>query len=146
MNTPITPADIALVKQTWGKVVPIANTAATLFYERLFATNPQIAPMFAGVDLPEQRKKLVKAITLVVMSLDRIDTLLPMIREMGLRHAGYGVSDEHYDQVGGTLLWTLQAGLGEAWSEEAASAWTAAYRLLADTMIAGAHVGSRSAA
>jgi hemoglobin-like flavoprotein len=146
MSTQITPAHIALVKETWAKVVPIADTAATLFYERLFETSPQLAPMFAGVDFPQQRNKLVKAINMVVVSLDRIDSLLPMIRDMGLRHAGYGVRDEHYGQVGAALLWTLETGLGDNWSDEAAMAWTLAYQLLADTMIAGAREGARSAA
>jgi nitric oxide dioxygenase len=146
MSTQITPAHIALVKDTWAKVVPIADTAASLFYTRLFETSPQLAPMFAGVDFPQQRKKLVKAINMVVISLDRIDSLVPMIRDMGLRHAGYGVSDEHYGQVGAALLWTLETGLGDGWSDEAATAWTLAYQLLADTMIAGAHEGARSSA
>jgi hemoglobin-like flavoprotein len=146
MNIQITPAQIALVRETWSRVVPIADTAASLFYQRLFETNPQLAPMFAGVDMPEQRNKLVKAINMVVMALDRIDTLLPMIRDMGRRHAGYGVSDEHYSQVGAALLWTLETGLGDNWSDEAALAWTLAYQLLADTMIAGAREGARSAA
>ena len=142
----ITPAQISLVKETWGKVVPIADTAATLFYDRLFATSPQLAPMFDGVDLPEQRRKLVKAINLVVMSLDRFETLLPMIHELGQRHDGYGVEEAHYGQVGAALLWTLESGLGDAWSDAAAMAWTQAYQLLADTMIDGAREGARTAA
>jgi nitric oxide dioxygenase len=146
MSTQITSAQVALVRETWSKVVPIADTAATLFYERLFKTSPHLAPMFAGVNLPAQRKKLVKAINMVVIALDRIDTLLPMIRDMGLRHAGYGVSIEHYGQVGTALLWTLESGLGDDWSDEAAMAWTLAYQLLADTMIDGARVGTRNAA
>ena len=122
--TAITPDQVALVKETWSKVVPIADTAATLFYDRLFETNPQLAPMFEGIDLPEQRNKLIKAINMVVMSLDRIDTLVPNIRELGQRHAGYGVEDAHYGDVGAALLWTLESGLGDAWSDDAAVAWT----------------------
>lgn len=142
----LTPAHVALVKETWGMVIPIADTAASLFYARLFETNPQLAPMFKGVNLPEQRKKLVKAINMVVVSLERIEALVPIIRDMGRRHAGYGVKDQHYGQVGAALLWTLEAGLGDDWSDEAAMAWSLAYRLLANTMIAGAHEGARNAA
>ena len=145
-NEAITAAQIDLVKNTWSKVVPIADTAAGLFYQRLFEASPQLAPMFDGVDLPAQRAKLVKAINTVVMSLERIDTLVPMIRELGQRHAGYGVEEAHYGDVGSALLWTLEAGLGDAWSDDAAVAWTRAYQLLADTMIAGARDGAKSAA
>jgi hemoglobin-like flavoprotein len=144
--TTITTGQIALVKETWEKVIPIAETASKLFYERLFATNPQLAPMFQGIDLVTQRQKLIKAINMVVMSLDRIDTLIPMIRAMGQRHVGYGAEVAHYDQVGAALLWTLETGLGDAWTDEAATAWTNAYQILAGVMIDGASEVSRTAA
>jgi hemoglobin-like flavoprotein len=127
-------------------VVPIADTAAKLFYDRLFATNPQLEPMFTGTDLPQQRKKLVKAINMVVVSLDRIETLLPVIRDLGRRHVGYGVEAAHYGQVGSALLWTLETGLGDAWSDDAAMAWTKAYQMLAEVMLEGAAASSKNAA
>ena len=103
-QTAITPAQIALVKETWSKVIPISETVARLFYDRLFETSPQLAPMFDGVDLVSQRQKLVKAINMVVISLERIGSLIPTIREMGRRHVGYGVEESHYAQVGAALL------------------------------------------
>lgn len=136
--TPITPEQIVLVKATWAKVVPIADTAARLFYDRLFETSPRLAPLFDGVDPVAQRQKLVKAINMVVMSLERIDTLIPAIRDMGQRHVGYGAEAAHYNQVGAALLWTLATGLGDAWSDEALTAWTNAYQLLASVMLEGA--------
>ena len=142
----LTTRQVSLVKETWAQVVPIADTAATLFYSRLFETNPQLAPMFEGVDLPKQRRKLVNAINMVVNSLERIETLVPMISELGQRHVNYGVQDSHYDEVGAALLWTLQAGLGDNWSDEAEQAWAVAYQLLADTMIGGANEANLSAA
>jgi hemoglobin-like flavoprotein len=145
-ETVITATQIELVKQTWGKVVPIADTAAKLFYDRLFETSPHLAPMFKDVDLASQRQKLVKAINRVVMSLERIDTLLPTIRELGKRHVAYGVEEAHYSQVGAALLWTLETGLGEAWSDEAETAWTRAYQLLSGFMIEGAKQGVQDAA
>ena len=145
-QTTITATQISLVKETWTKVVPIADAAANLFYSRLFEINPQLAPMFAGADMPQQRKKLVKAINLVVISLEQFETLVPMISEMGQRHVSYGVEDAHYDQVGAALLWTLQTGLEDGWSDEAEQAWAMAYQLLANTMITGANEVKLSAA
>ena len=145
-KTTMTTAQIALVKETWSKVIPIADTAAKLFYDRLFEANPQLAPMFNSADLPSQRLKLVKAINTVVMSLDRFDTMVPIIRNLGYHHVFYGVKDWHYSQVGASLLWTLDAGLGEEWSDEAAMAWTIAYQMIADVMVEGARQHVRSAA
>ena len=134
----ITPAQIDLVKVTWARVIPVSDLASEMFYDRLFDQYPEIRPMFEGVDLPEQRNKLIKAINMVVMSLERIETLIPSIRELGQRHLAYGVEDHHYTQVGEVLLWTLAAGLKDAWSDEAKTAWTNAYTLLTDVMIEGA--------
>lgn len=145
-QTTLNATQISLIKETWAKVVPIADAAASLFYSRLFEINPELAPMFEGSDMPQQRKKLVKAINLVVVSLEQFETLVPMISEMGQRHVTYGVEDAHYDQVGAALLWTLQTGLEDDWSDEAEQAWTMAYQLLANTMIAGANETKLSAA
>ncbi len=142
----VTPEQIAVVKATWAKVVPISEFASRLFYDRLFETSPHLAPMFYGVDLVSQRQKLVKAINMVVMSLERIDTLIPTIRELGHRHLSYGAEESHYGEVGAALLWTLETGLGEDWSLEAETAWTNAYQLLASVMLEGAREGMKSAA
>jgi hemoglobin-like flavoprotein len=145
-QTAITPAQIELIKETWGKVIPIADTVAKLFYDRLYAKHPQIAPMFDGADLPSQRLKLVKAINMVVMSLERFETVASIIRNLGYHHVFCGVKEWHYGQVGATLLWTLDTGLGKEWSDEAAMAWAIAYQMIADVMVEGARQHSRSAA
>ena len=145
-QTAITAAQIELVKDTWAKVVPIADTAAKQFYDRLFETNPQMAPMFDGTNLPEQRRKLMKAINMAVISLERFETMVPVIRNLGYNHVFYGVKERHYGQVGATLLWTLETGLGDEWSNEAATAWAIAYQMIVDVMIKGARQHERSAA
>ena len=134
----ITAEQIDIIETTWSQVVPIAETASSLFYQRLFETSPHLAPMFEGIDLGSQRQKLVKAINMVVVSLRKIETLIPVIEDLGKRHVGYGVRAAHYDDVGAALLWTLETGLGDAWSEEAKVAWSNAYGLLASVMLAGA--------
>ena len=138
-KAPMTERQIALVKQSWNQVVPIADAASAMFYDRLFEQSPHLRPLFAATDLPAQRAKLVRTISTVVGSLERIDSLLPVIRDLGKRHVGYGVDDSHYGDVGAALLWTLQTGLGDAWTAELADAWTRAYGVISGTMIEGAH-------
>ena len=75
-----------------------------------------------------------QAINMVVVALDRLDDLSPVVAALGRRHADYGVTDAHYDTVGAALIWTLEKGLGELWSEDAKAAWLAAYTVLADIM------------
>lgn len=129
----MTPEQVTLVKTTWAQVLPIKEKAAELFYGKLFEMDPTVKPMFTS-DITEQGKKLMKAINTVVNSLDKLDTMVPMIQDMGRRHVGYGVKPEHYDTVGGALLWTLGAGLGPAFTPEVKEAWTLAYTTLATVM------------
>jgi len=133
----MTPHQIKLVQTSFGQVAPIAATAADLFYGRLFEIAPEVRAMFPD-DLSGQKKKLMAMLGTAVAGLSRLDTLLPAVRALGQRHAGYGVSDLHYVPVGAALLWTLEKRLGEAFTAETREAWATAYGVLAKTMIAAA--------
>ena len=135
----MSPEQKTLVQVTWRQLVPIADTAASMFYGRLFWIDPSARDLFDGVDLEKQRGKLIHALTMVVGALDRIDELVPTIADLGRRHAGYGVTDDHYDSVGAALMWSLEEGLGNAWTEEVKAAWGAAYDLLSGVMREGAN-------
>ena len=137
--------NVALVQQTWEQVLPIADDAAQLFYNRLFELDPSLRPMFAYADMAEQRKKLMGTLAVVVNGLNDLGAVLPAASALAKRHVSYGAKPEHYPVVGGTLLWTLEKGLGEAWTPEVADAWTAAYGTLSGYMISEAY-GSTQAA
>ena len=124
---------IELVQATFRLVQPIASDAARIFYTRLFELDPSLRPLFRH-DLGEQGSKLMTALAFVVRSLHTPDVILPIVRDLGRRHAGYGVRDEHYATVGDALLWTLERGLGETFTPEVREAWAAAYTLLANEM------------
>jgi hemoglobin-like flavoprotein len=129
----MTPTEVNLVKQTWSDVVQIKDAAAELFYGRLFALNPKIKPMF-GHDMKEQGDKLMATLDVVVYSLDKLDTTLPAVRALAIRHVGYGVRPEHYEAVGAALLWTLEKGLGPAFTADVRNAWVAVYGTLSHVM------------
>jgi hemoglobin-like flavoprotein len=131
--TMLTAAQKTLVQETFAIIVPIADDAAQLFYQRLFQIDPSLERMFKG-DMAEQRRKLTQMLTAAVKGLDRLDQLVPVVQDLGRRHAGYGVAEQHYDTVGAALLWTLEKGLGRAFTPAAKDAWTAVYGLLATTM------------
>jgi len=129
----LTLAQKTLVQDSFATIAPIADDAAVLFYRRLFELDPSLEPMFRG-NMAEQRKKLMQMLTAAVKGLDRLDQLVPVVENLGRRHAGYGVTDAHYDTVGSALLWTLEAGLGRAFTAEVKDAWATVYGLLATTM------------
>ena len=133
----MTPHQIKLVQTSFAQVAPIAATAADLFYGRLFEIAPQVRAMFPD-DLSGQKKKLMAMLGTAVAGLSHLDTLVPAVRALGQRHVGYGVSAEHYVPVGSALLWTLEKGLGDAFTAETREAWATTYRVLAGTMMEAA--------
>jgi hemoglobin-like flavoprotein len=129
----VTAAQKTLVQDTFASIAPIADDAAALFYRRLFELDPSLQAMFKG-DMAEQRRKLMNMIGAAVRGLDRLEQLVPVVQDLGRRHAGYGVEDRHYDTVGAALLWTLEKGLGSAFTPQVREAWATVYGLLASTM------------
>jgi len=130
----MTPEQIAMVKGTWAQVVPISEQAAELFYGKLFELNPAYKDLFKG-DMKSQGKKLMSMINTAVGSLDKLGEIVPAVQALGQRHVGYGVKDEDYDTVAVALLWTLEQGLGDAFTPEVKEAWTLTYTTLANVMI-----------
>jgi nitric oxide dioxygenase len=137
-------SDITLVQDSFKKVAPISDVAAQLFYGRLFEIAPDVKPMFRG-DMTEQGRKLMATLGVVVAGLTRLETVLPAASALAKKHVSYGVKAEHYQIVGGALLWTLEKGLGDAWTPELAGAWTAAYETLSGYMISEAYGTAQAA-
>jgi hemoglobin-like flavoprotein len=134
----MTPEQVNLVQQSFAKVAPISDQAAVLFYDRLFEMAPSVKSMFPS-DLSEQRKKLMATLAVVVNGLGRLESVLPAASALAKRHVSYGAKPEHYPVVGGALLWTLEKGLGDAWTPEVADAWKTAYGTLSGFMISEAY-------
>lgn len=133
----MTANEIRLVQSSFQKILPVSETAADLFYRRLFELDPSLRALFKG-DMKDQGHKLMQMIAAAVQGLDKPDTLIPVVQSLGKRHAGYGVQARHYDTVGAALLWTLEQGLGKDFTPEIKAAWTETYKLLAGTMQAAA--------
>jgi len=112
-----------------------ADTAAGLFYGRLFELDPAVERLFRRTDMAAQRKVLMQTLAVVVKSLDRLDQIVPAVQALGRRHAGYGVREAHYATVGAALLWTLEQGLGSGFTPAVREAWATAYGILASEMI-----------
>jgi hemoglobin-like flavoprotein len=130
----VTPAQQTLIRESWAQVAPIADTAATIFYGRLFELDPSLRDLFSRTDMASQRRNLMQTLAVVVASIDRLESIVPAVEALGRRHAGYGVEAAHFDTVGQALLDTLAIGLGEAYTAEVREAWATAYGILAGVM------------
>jgi len=129
----MTPAQVDLVQRTWRSVLPIGDTAAELFYGKLFSLDPKLRTLFKN-DMREQGRNLTAMISVAVGALAQPERIALAMRELGRRHAAYGVRAEHYAAVRVALLWVLEKCLAEAFTPEVKRAWSDAYALLAGTM------------
>jgi nitric oxide dioxygenase len=126
---------ITLVKNSWRIFQAIDPVlVGDVFYSKLFMSAPKLRHLFS-TSKEEQSKKLIDMLSVLVGRLDRLNELKEDIRQLAIRHTGYGVKPEHYRAVGSSLLWTLETGLGKEWTDDTRDAWQACYALIADTMI-----------
>jgi len=122
-----------LVQESFKQILPIKEQAASMFYERLFLIDPAVRGLFKG-DIKRQGALLMAMLATAVNGLNRLNDIVPAVQDLGRRHAGYGVQKEHYTSVATALLWTLEQGLGKAWTPQVKDAWVACYTLLAGAM------------
>jgi hemoglobin-like flavoprotein len=130
----VTPRQQTLIRESWAQVAPVADAAATIFYDRLFELDPSLRRLFARTDMAGQRRNLMQTLAVVVASIDRLESIVPAVEALGRRHAGYDVEAAHFETVGQALLDTLAVGLGEDFTAEVRDAWATAYGILAGVM------------
>ena len=127
------PEQIKIILLTFSQVAGNKDRVGQIFYDRLFAIAPETRPMFKG-DMAEQSRKLMDTLALAIGSLRDMPSLVATLESLAVRHVAYGVRDEHYDKVGEALIWTLEKGLGEAFTHDAREAWTTLYSAIAQIM------------
>ena len=133
----MTTKQISLVTKSWEIISKInMESVGGLFYNRLFEMAPDVKPMFSRTTLPEQSKKLLTMLSYIISKLTKLEDILDEVAKLARRHTQYGVKEEHYTAVGTVLLWTLEKGMGEYWTDELAIAWTKVYTTLSSAMIA----------
>jgi hemoglobin-like flavoprotein len=123
-----------LVRESWARFEPAAVQSSRFFYDKLFELDPEAQQLFAKTDMEAQGKKVMQMLAEIVRNIDRPEQLIPEVAGLARRHVHYGVRDDQYDSLGTALLWTLERGLGPAFTPEVRDAWTEAYLLLSTVM------------
>jgi nitric oxide dioxygenase len=141
----VTTAQIDLVQSSFRQVLPIADTVGELLYGRIFVMAPESRALFDD-DIGPQAKRLMAAVKVAVDGLARLDEVAPFLVKLGARHVRYGVRPEHFAIGGEALVWTLEQGLGEAFTADVRDAWLAAWNVIADPMLTGMRQAERDGA
>ena len=123
----MSPDQIEHVHRSWQSIVLMGDAAIQMFYRRLFAIDPSTHALFSDTDMAEQRVKFMDTFGLFVRNIGDLEKNVPMLEELGRRHAAVGVEDHHYDTVKDALISTIQSGLGQLLEDEAREAWEVAY-------------------
>ncbi len=134
----MTPRDIALVQESFAKIMPVASQTAEIFHDRLSEIAPGVASLFRGA-LAGQGGKLMTALGVVIAGLKDFDSIMPAAKALAARHVGYGATPAQYAPVGEALVWTLEHALGPDFTKETKNAWLAAYGALSGVAIAEAY-------
>jgi hemoglobin-like flavoprotein len=109
-----------------------------VFYEHLFRLDPSLRALFTRTDFVRQRRMLLNMIGVTVRGLDRLDGVVPTLRDLGRRHVGYGVRPEHYETASRALLSALENCLGGDFTPEVREAWAAVFTWMRDVMLGDA--------
>jgi nitric oxide dioxygenase len=132
------PLELDTLETSFDLVAADGETLVDVFYARLFAAVPAVAPLFAQTDMRRQKSMLLAALVLLRKSLRNLDAIIPTLRRLGACHVTYGARPEHYPIVGEVLIASMAEVAGDAWRPEYEGAWAAAYGVVATVMLEGA--------
>lgn len=130
----LSPAEVSAVTLSFAALESRADELARGFYTKLFQLDPSLRRLFHG-DMRAQGEKLVDMLAFIVRHLGNPEALVPAVKELGTRHAGYRVELSHFDTVGVALIGAMAEILKDGFTAEMKAAWEKAYGYLAEVMI-----------
>ncbi|RIW32294.1 NO-inducible flavohemoprotein [Bacillus salacetis] len=128
---------IEIIKST-APVLEVKGTEITsLFYKRMFENHPELLNIFNHVNQKKGRQQTALANTVyaAAQNIDRLEALLPAVKQIAHKHRSLGIKPEQYPIVGEYLLKAIKEVLGDEATEEILEAWGAAYGVIAQVFI-----------
>lgn len=128
---------IQIIKST----VPVLEKRGTeitkRFYQLLFNGHPELLNTFnhANQSQGRQQAALANAVYAAAQHIDKLETILPAVKQIAHKHRSLGIKAEHYPIVGQNLLAAIKDVLGDAATEEILQAWAEAYGVIANVFI-----------
>lgn len=151
-NDDLTEKELQTVEQTWALAAGLGvETVGVLLFKNIFEIAPEALQLFSFKNesdlyespaLKRHATKVVMTVDTAVKNLRQLETLVPVLEGLALKHVGYGVLPPHYDVVGQALIKTLSAGLGEGFTKHVERSWLKVWKLIASTMIGATYAKS----
>lgn len=130
----MTPKQITLIRKSFTPLAAQSRRAGAFFYDRLFALDPSLRPLFP-YDLQNQGEKFIQTLGILIRTLEQdSEEISADFQQMGQRHKEYGVQRQHYETLREAFLWALAQILGEDFDDDVALAWCKLYNDAARAM------------
>lgn len=128
---------IAVIKSTLPVLEVRGETITRRFYERLFEAHPELLNVFniSNQNQGRQQAALANAVYAAAVHIEKLDSIIPTVKQIGAKHRSLGVLPEHYPIVGEHLLGAMRDVLQESATDEILAAWAEAYGLIAQVFI-----------
>eukprot|EP00979_Chaetoceros_neogracilis_P012105 scaffold3111_cov263-Chaetoceros_neogracile.AAC.12 len=144
------------VIESWKLITAIDNyeeVAGKILFTRIFTIAPEAYALFSFAEdnemfsegmyeSPKFKKHAAGVIRTVNVAVGMLgpdlSELADILKKLGKRHKGYKVVEAHYPVVGQALIETLDAAMGEKFTEDVKAAWLEIWGIISSTMIAGA--------
>ncbi len=122
-----------LVRATFAQLMEHHDRVAELLYQELFRLEPKSKSLFRG-NIDDQKKKLMRMLTIAVENINNIKELQPMLYNLGMIHQSFGIEPHHFVSFGEALMFALRNVLKESFTREVEESWRAAYHYFEFTM------------
>ncbi|MDL4839131.1 NO-inducible flavohemoprotein [Aquibacillus rhizosphaerae] len=107
------------------------------FYQLLFENYPELKNIFNQTNqkMGKQSQALANAVYAAAVNIDKLEEILPTVKQIAHKHVSLNIQPEHYPIVGENLLLAIKEVLGDAATPEILEAWEKAYGVIADVFI-----------
>jgi nitric oxide dioxygenase len=128
---------IEIIKSTVPVLEVHGEAITSRFYQMLFEKHPELLNIFnhANQKKGRQQTALANAVYAAAANIDKLETILPVVKQIAHKHRSLGIKPEHYPIVGENLLAAIKDVLGDAATDDIINAWAEAYGVIADAFI-----------
>lgn len=115
------------------------------FYSILFARHPETREFFPAT-MGGQRDRIVHGLGHIIGGLDRPETVLPLVRQLGREHRKHGFDPSRLACLTEAMALAVELANGDDWTRELAESWDTTLGLITTTMADAADVDEGPAA
>ncbi|MCJ8011242.1 NO-inducible flavohemoprotein [Paenibacillus sp. KQZ6P-2] len=128
---------IDIIKSTVPVLEIHGKTITSTFYQMMFENHPELLNIFNHANQREgkQPEALANTVYAAAANIDRLEDILPVVKQIGQKHRALNILPEQYPIVGENLLGAIKKVLGDAATPEILDAWAQAYAVIADAFI-----------